>query len=187
GPAPARPGGPAGCGGHRAHEAVESPGARARRHRARPVRALQAQTRVKGHQAPLSQVRGRHEPRLAPLAEKEGRRAPSAGHASDAGRARAADGGHQKGGATMNELGREVLVAAAMRGVRQIRGALWDSLGGRCAQGVLVEAAVEALNARRSWWQRRDAAFGGGHWRGLTYVTRRGRSIHLPSLYGMSD
>jgi len=87
----------------------------------------------------------------------------------------------------MNELGREVLVAAAMRGVRQIRGALWDSLGGRCAQGVLVEAAVEALNARRSWWQRRDAAFGGGHWRGLTYVTRRGRSIHLPSLYGMSD
>src|SRR5438046_5571027 len=86
----------------------------------------------------------------------------------------------------MNELGREVLTAATLRGVRQIRGALWDSLGGRCAQGVLIEAAVEALNARRAWWQRRDAAQA-GHWVGLTWVTRRGASLHLPSLYGMSD
>lgn len=37
----------------------------------------------------------------------------------------------------MNDLGREKLVEAALKGVRQITGALTDNKGGFCAMGVL--------------------------------------------------
>ena len=40
----------------------------------------------------------------------------------------------------MNQVAREALVSAALRNVRQIRGALYDEHGGRCAMGVLLEA-----------------------------------------------
>ena len=40
----------------------------------------------------------------------------------------------------MNERGVEVLVDAAMRGVRQVYGRLDDYRGGRCAIGVMLEA-----------------------------------------------
>lgn len=41
----------------------------------------------------------------------------------------------------MNAKGVEVLTKAAMDGVRQIRGAFADADGGRCALGVLADAA----------------------------------------------
>ena len=41
----------------------------------------------------------------------------------------------------MNDRAREALVAAALNGTPQIRGALRDQKDGRCALGVLCEAA----------------------------------------------
>lgn len=41
----------------------------------------------------------------------------------------------------MNDLGRETLMAAQMRGVRQITHSLTDDNGGVCAMGALVEGA----------------------------------------------
>jgi hypothetical protein len=40
----------------------------------------------------------------------------------------------------MNTEARDALVAAQLRGVRQIRGGLYDYQGGRCALGVLYDA-----------------------------------------------
>ncbi len=40
----------------------------------------------------------------------------------------------------MNERAREALVAAALKGVRQIKGSLSDGADGRCALGVLAES-----------------------------------------------
>lgn len=40
----------------------------------------------------------------------------------------------------MNALGRETLIAAQLRGVRQIKLALKDDHGGFCAMGVLLAA-----------------------------------------------
>ena len=41
----------------------------------------------------------------------------------------------------MNDNARAVLIDAAMRGVKQIKGWYHDDAGGRCAIGVLCEAA----------------------------------------------
>lgn len=40
----------------------------------------------------------------------------------------------------MNDRAREALVAAALSGVKQIKGAFADDDGGRCALGVLIDA-----------------------------------------------
>lgn len=49
----------------------------------------------------------------------------------------------------MNERGKQALVNAQMRGVRQLRGRLYDGEGGFCAGGVLLEAM--GLMDRDGW------------------------------------
>ena len=46
----------------------------------------------------------------------------------------------------MNELARETLVAAALNGVRQVKGMFRDHGGGRCAVGVLMESCAVPFN-----------------------------------------
>lgn len=46
----------------------------------------------------------------------------------------------------MNRDGAEVLVRAALDGVKQIRMKLWDGKGGYCAMGVLIMAAATERN-----------------------------------------
>ena len=49
----------------------------------------------------------------------------------------------------MNDRAREALVAAGLKGVRQIKGALYDPRGGRCAMGVIQEAGAWDVSLRR--------------------------------------
>lgn len=51
----------------------------------------------------------------------------------------------------MNEIAREVLRVAALRGVKQIRGAYQDG-DGRCALGVLMDHA-EAMRSQNYLWR----------------------------------
>lgn len=58
----------------------------------------------------------------------------------------------------MNDQGREALVQAALRGVRQIRAKFADEHGGRCALGVLADAA--GLNPLVEPWSDTERAYG---------------------------
>lgn len=51
----------------------------------------------------------------------------------------------------MNDLARETLVKAAMTGVRQIRGQLYEWDGGFCAVGVLLHALGDMGSTYMTW------------------------------------
>ena len=54
----------------------------------------------------------------------------------------------------MNDLARETLVRAALNGTRQIKNALQDNEGGRCAIGVLMDAYAirHGISGPEKWW-----------------------------------
>lgn len=60
----------------------------------------------------------------------------------------------------MNEKGVEVLVQAAMRGVKQIKNHLSDGQGGMCANGVLISALGRGQLTNPDQWRKYQQEYG---------------------------
>ena len=81
----------------------------------------------------------------------------------------------------MNDKAREALVAAALSGVKQIKFALQDSDGGRCANGVLMEACTGVAPHQINWTTFNPSRF--WEWGGLS-LKEEDEIVHANNVLG---